>query len=165
MQNHEIRLTKNIAVIRVKERLQAAGLTFEILQFAQSTRTAEEAAAAIGCNVAQIVKSLLFQTVISQQPILLLVSGKNRVDEKKVAALLGEKIAKADADFARAVTGFAIGGIPPLQNEQIYATYIDQDLLEFDVLWAAAGTPFAVFRLLSCDIPKLIQGKVVSISQ
>lgn len=151
------------SVARVKEALQIKGLAFEIKEFSESTRTANEAAAVIGCQVAQIMKSLLFRTVESKQPILILVSGKNRVNERSIEALVGEKIVKADADFTREVTGFTIGGIPPLENEKIHTVFIDQDLLDFEILWAAAGTPFAVFSLLSCDIQKITSGKIVSI--
>lgn len=148
---------------RVKDALLEKGLQFEIKQFTESTRTANEAAAAIGCEVAQIVKSLLFRTVETTQPILILASGKNRVNEQAIEVLVGEKIVKADADFAREITGFSIGGIPPLGNEKIRNIYIDQDLLDFETLWAAAGTPFAVFSLSASDIQKITHGKFVSI--
>lgn len=151
------------AVARVKDALQKKGLAFEIKQFSESSRTANEAAAVIGCQVAQIMKSLLFRTVDTKQPILILVSGKNQVNEQSIEAMVGEEIVKADADFTREVTGFTIGWIPPLENEKIHTVFIDQDLLDFEILWAAAGTPFAVFRFLSCDIQKITSGKIVSI--
>lgn len=153
----------NATIARVKEALQEKGLIFEIKQFAESTRTANEAAAVIGCEVAQIVKSLLFRTAESKQPVLILASGKNRVNEPVIAALIGEKIVKADAEFTRNITGFAIGGIPPLANAKIGTVLIDQDLLEFKTVWAAAGTPFAVFSLGSTDIQKITNGRIVVI--
>ncbi len=163
MMNTRSIVNTSSAVIRVQEALVKRGLAPNIKEFSESTRTANEAAAAIGCDVAQIIKSLLFRTVDTKQPILILVSGKNRVSEQSIEALIGEKIVKADADFTREVTGFAIGGIPPLENERIHTVLIDQDLLEFERLWAAAGTPFAVFSLLCGDIQKLTNGKIVSI--
>ena len=111
----------------------------------QSTRTAEEAAAACGCSVGQIVKSLVFRGAQSGKPYLLLVSGANRVDEKAVAAHLGEALKRPDADYVRGVTGFAIGGIPPLGHDTPLATFMDETLLTYDTVWAAAGTADAVF--------------------
>ncbi|MBS0288595.1 MAG: YbaK/EbsC family protein [Proteobacteria bacterium] len=148
---------------RVQDALQKKGLKFEIIEFSQSTRTANEAAAAIGCKIAQIIKSLLFRTCETNQPILILVSGKNRVNEQKIETLVGEKIVKADADFTREITSFAIGGIPPLDNDKIKTIFIDQDLFDFEVLWAAAGTPYTVFSVSSNEIQKLIQGSIVSV--
>jgi len=156
-------MSLNASVARVKNALLKKGLAFELKEFSESTRTANEAAAAIGCQVAQIMKSLLFRTLESKRPILILVSGKNRVNEQSIEALVGEKIVKADPDFAREVTGFTIGGIPPLENQKISIVFIDQDLLDFEILWAAAGTPFTVFSLLSSDIKKITSGKTVSI--
>jgi prolyl-tRNA editing enzyme YbaK/EbsC (Cys-tRNA(Pro) deacylase) len=151
------------AVGRVQKSLQEKGLAFEIKEFSESTRTALDVAAAIGCEVAQIVKSLLFKTVQTNKPILILASGQNRVNEKTIKALVGEAIVKADADFTREITGFAIGGIPPLGNVKISTILIDEDLLNFEILWAAAGTPFTVFNLQSSDIQKMTHGKIVSI--
>lgn len=111
----------------------------------ESTRTAEEAALACGCIVAQIVKSLLFRGATSGKPVLLLVSGKNRVDEKAVAADLGEALTRPDAAFVREITGFAIGGVPPFAHATPMATYMDRDLLAYDRVFAAAGTPRTIF--------------------
>ena len=106
----------------------------------------------IGCQVGQIVKSLLFCTKETQRPVLVLASGKNRVNEEAIQRYIGEKIVKADADFTREVTGFAIGGIPPLGHKNsISLVYIDEDLLQYEILWAAAGTPYAVFSLPAKD--------------
>jgi len=131
---------------RVQDAAIALGLDVEVREMAQPTRTAEEAAAACGVTVGQIVKSLVFLGATSGKPYLLLVSGANRVNEKGVAAHLGEKLKRPDADAVRALTGYAIGGIPPFGHDTKLATYIDRDLLVFDVIWAAAGTPKAVFR-------------------
>jgi prolyl-tRNA editing enzyme YbaK/EbsC (Cys-tRNA(Pro) deacylase) len=113
---------------------------------AASTRTAAEAAAACGVTVGQIVKSLVFVGATSGKPYLLLVSGSNRVNEQGVARHLGEKLTRPDAQAVRALTGYAIGGIPPFGHATRLATYMDRDLLQYDVIWAAAGTPKAVFR-------------------
>ena len=131
---------------RVQDAAVALGLDVTVREMAQPTRTAEEAAAACGVTVGQIVKSLVFVGSESGRPYLLLVSGANRVNEKGVAAHLGEKLKRPDADAVRALTGYAIGGIPPFGHATQLATYMDRDLLGYDVIWAAAGTPRAVFR-------------------
>ena len=131
---------------KVQDAVKALGLDITVREMAGSTRTAEEAASACGVTVGQIVKSLIFVGATSGKPYLLLVSGSNRVNEKGVAAHLGEKLKRPDADAVRALTGYAIGGIPPLGHDTPLATYFDRDLLQYDVIWAAAGTPKAVFR-------------------
>lgn len=148
----------------VQDALVARGLETRVVELSSSTRTAEDAARTIGCQVAQIVKSLIFRTKDTGRPILVLASGVNRVNEKAIAAQVGEKIAKADADFTREVTGFAIGGIPPVGHKQSIATFIDQDLLSHAEVWAAAGTPNAVFSLASAELAGLTGGTIVSIS-
>ncbi len=151
---------------RVHDALAEKGLAFDVIELADSTRTANDAAQAIQCEVAQIIKSLLFRTQTSNEPILVLASGVNRVDEKIIQHYVGEKIVKADADFAREVTGFAIGGIPPVGHAQkIQHVFIDEDLLQHETLWAAAGTPFAVFSCPASEITKLTHGKVVAIKK
>jgi len=147
----------------VQDVLAKKGLQFKVVELPSSTRTANEAAATIGCEVAQIVKSLVFCTQQTKKAVLVLASGANRVNESAVAEKVGEKIIKADADFARAATGFAIGGVPPVGHTEAIDTYIDDDLLKFKELWAAAGTPNAVFNLQSADIVSLTNGKVISI--
>jgi prolyl-tRNA editing enzyme YbaK/EbsC (Cys-tRNA(Pro) deacylase) len=132
---------------RVEAAAAALGLKIEIRDMPQSTRTAADAAVACGCAVAQIVKSLIFRGVESNAPILLLVSGQNRVDEPLAGQAIGEPLARADAVFVRGATGFAIGGIPPFGHASAIATYIDEHLLTFDVVWAAAGTPSTVFSV------------------
>ena len=130
---------------KVQDSARALGLDIVVREMAATTRTAEEAAAACGVTVGQIVKSLVFTGVDSGKLYLLLVSGVNRVDEKGVAKHLGEKLRRPDAEAVRAATGFAIGGIPPFGHTTPLATYMDADLLQYDVAWAAAGTPKAVF--------------------
>lgn len=132
---------------RVREAAQAAGLAISIREMPQSTRTAAEAAAACGTSVAQIVKSLVFRKAESGAPVLILVSGKNRVDEKAVKASIGEALERIDADTVRALTGFAIGGVAPLGALTPLATYMDRDLLAYPTVWAAAGSPQAVFEV------------------
>jgi prolyl-tRNA editing enzyme YbaK/EbsC (Cys-tRNA(Pro) deacylase) len=131
---------------KVQDAAHALGLPIEVREMADSTRTAEDAAAACGVTVGQIVKSLVFLGATSHKPYLLLVSGSNRVNEKGIAQHLGEKLKRHEADAVRALTGYAIGGIPPFGHATPIATYMDRDLLQYDVIWAAAGTPKAVFR-------------------
>ena len=149
---------------RVQEALAAHGLGLEVREFPASTRTAGDAAAAIGCTVAQIAKSLIFRGKKSDRPVLVIASGANRVDEKKISALIGEKIGKADAEFVRARTGFAIGGVPPVGHLEVPITVIDRDLLVLEEIWAAAGTPNAVFRLSPGDLAALTGGQVAEVS-
>lgn len=149
---------------RVQDALFQKGLAFEVVELSSSTRTANDAAATIGCEVAQIVKSLLFRSANTNQPVLILASGINRVNEKTIERLINEKIVKADADFTREITGFTIGGVPPVGHKQkINNIFIDEDLLKFEKLWAAAGTPNAVFSLQASDIENLTGGKIVEI--
>jgi len=153
----------NKSVERVQNKLMGYGITTTIVEFSASTRTAQEAADAIGCTVAQIVKSLIFCTQQTNQPILVLTSGVNRVNEKIIEQLVGEKIKKADADFVRTVTGFAIGGVPPVGHTQKIMTFIDEDLLQYDQVWAAAGTPHTVFCLNSSDLVRITDGTIACI--
>jgi len=131
---------------RVRQAAEAAGLDISIAEMPQSTRTAEEAAAACGCRVGQIVKSLIFRRADTNRPVLLLVSGANRVDLDRVAAIVGSDLKRADADYVRAETGFAIGGVAPFGATSPIATYMDQDLLAFETIWAAAGKSNSMFR-------------------
>lgn len=135
------------AAERVQAGARALGLDVTVVEMSQSTRTAEEAAAACGCAVGQIVKSLVFRGKTSGTPYLLLVSGANRVNEKAVARSIGEALTRPDAEFVRGVTGYAIGGIPPLAHKSPLKNYIDRDLLAFATVWAAAGTPESVFEV------------------
>jgi len=148
---------------RVQDALTAQGLSNPVVEHDHTTRSAKEAAQAIGCDVAQIVKSLIFRTKESQRPILVLASGPNRVNEARMGELVGEAIERADPDFVQAVTGFVIGGIPPLGHSTHIAAYIDEDLLRFGEIWAAAGTPNAVFKLSPAEMEMITHGQVVSI--
>ena len=151
------------AARRVLEAAKSAGLEIEIVTHAQSTRTAEEAAAACGCAVGQIVKSLVFQGRTSGAPILLLVSGANRVDEKGVATAIGERLKRPDAAYVRDVTGYAIGGIPPLGHSTPIKTFIDRDLLQYETVWAAAGTPESVFRVAPAALAAATGATILSV--
>ena len=156
-------MTLKPAAERVQAALAEAGLQAEVREFPQSTRTAADAAAAIGCRVAQIAKSLIFKGRESGRPILVVVSGTNRVEERKVAALVGEPLEKADAAFVRSATGYAIGGVPPVGHIDPPITMIDEDLLQLDEIWAAAGTPNAVFALTPEALVTLTSGTVGSV--
>ena len=140
------------------------GDAYEVLEFDAGTRTAADAATAIGCTVAEIAKSLLFRGKQSNRPVLVIASGDNRVDEKKVSALLGEKISRADADFVREMTGFAIGGVPPVGHATAPITLIDEDLMKFATIWAAAGTPNAVFQLKPAALAELTGGQLADVA-
>lgn len=150
---------------RVQQAIEAAGFDFQVCEFPASTRTSEEAAAAIGCSVAQIAKSLIFRARESDRPVLVLASGANRVDEKAVGRLLGEKLGRADADFVRAATGFAIGGVPPVGHREAPVVFIDADLMDLAEIWAAAGTPNAVFRLTPPELVSLTGGQVAALKK
>lgn len=149
---------------KVQSALAEKGFDMQVQELPASTRTAAEAAEAIGCTVAQIVKSLVFRGDRSGKPILVLASGVNRVDVEAVAEHVGETLGKADAGFVRESTGFAIGGIPPLGHVQPLDTFIDADLLNHETLWAAAGTPHAVFQLASADLVELTHGHVIPVN-
>ena len=153
------------AAARVQQLLGEMGLTTEVIEFAGTTKTSADAAQQIGCSVAQIAKSLIFRAKQSNRPVLVIASGVNRVDEKALEALLGEKIGKADADFVREKTGYAIGGVAPIGHDTPPVTFIDEDLLKLETIWAAAGTPFAVFRLAASDLERLTGGQVAKIAQ
>ncbi|MCC7368247.1 MAG: YbaK/EbsC family protein [Chloroflexi bacterium] len=149
------------SVKRVADALHAAGIDAEIRQTPASTRTAEEAAAAVGATVPRIVKSLVF--LADGEPILALVSGSNRLDTARLGAALGKSIARADAATVRAATGFAIGGVPPLGHTTPLPVIIDRDLTTFDVVWAAAGTPNAVFPVAPAELVRATGGTVLDL--
>jgi Cys-tRNA(Pro) deacylase len=142
----------------------ALGPDYEVLEFEDSTGTATEAAAAIGCAVAQIAKSILFRST-SGDPVLVVASGANRVDEKKVGVLIGEKIDRADAHYVREMTGYAIGGVPPIGHRVPPKVLLDADLKAFESVWAAAGTPNAVFRLTPLQLQSLTGGTFAEIAK
>jgi prolyl-tRNA editing enzyme YbaK/EbsC (Cys-tRNA(Pro) deacylase) len=148
---------------RVQRAIEECGLALQVVQLPASTRSAEEAARAIGCRVEQIAKSLIFRGQASDQAILVIASGRNRVDESRLAEFVGEPVGKANADFVRARTGFAIGGVPPVGHPEPLPTFLDRDLFTLQEIWAAAGTPHAVFRLTPTDLQAMTSGKVVQI--
>lgn len=148
---------------KVQAVLDEFGYELNVIEFSESTRTSQEAADAIGCTVSQIAKSLIFKGKTSQNPILIIASGTNRVNEKTIKEYIGEKLEKADANFVLEQTGYAIGGIPPIGHSNTITTFIDEDLLQYGEIWAAAGTPNAVFKLTPSILTELTKGKIVNI--
>lgn len=148
---------------KIQDQLKSLGYDYTVIEHAESTRTAQEAADRAGCELGQIVKSLIFKGKDSGKPILVLTSGANRVDEKRISEYTGESIGRADADFVRSVTGFAIGGVPPVGHIQKMETYLDEDFLQYASIWAAAGTPNAIFELKTEDLQKLTNGNIVRV--
>ena len=144
---------------RVQEALDAAGVTTRIVEYDVPARTSAEAAAVLGCTVGQIAKSLVFKSA-SGTPVLVIASGAHRVDEAKVAMLAGEAIGKADATFVRTATGYAIGGIPPLAHATRARTFIDRNLLAYETVYAAGGTPHAMFPITPAELVRVAQGTV-----
>ncbi|CAO5185049.1 YbaK/aminoacyl-tRNA synthetase-associated domain-containing protein [Frankia sp. AiPs1] len=130
-----------------QELLDERGLGLQVLELPDSTHTADDAARALGCAKEQIVKSLVFRNAETGAPVMVLASGSNRVNEQRIAAVLGHAVGKADAAFVKQATGFSIGGVPPLGHRQPVVLLVDEDLLQYDEVWAAAGTPNAVFRI------------------
>jgi prolyl-tRNA editing enzyme YbaK/EbsC (Cys-tRNA(Pro) deacylase) len=149
---------------RVQEALVARGLDTTIVYLERAARTSEEAAAAVGCRVDQIAKSLVFRLARSGAPLLVIASGAHRVDEARVAALVGEPLGKADAEFVRAHTGFAIGGVAPLAHPAPLATLIDAHLMGWDRIWAAGGHPHTVFPLAPSELVRITGGRVVDVA-
>jgi prolyl-tRNA editing enzyme YbaK/EbsC (Cys-tRNA(Pro) deacylase) len=153
------------SALKVKRALQDLGVQLEVIELPASTRTSQEAAQAVHCQVGQIAKSIVFQALPSHRPVLVIASGFNRVDEKLIARLTGEEIGKADAEFVRSHTGFVIGGVPPIGHAEPLETFIDRDLLQYAEIWAAAGTPHAVFRLTPEDLLRITHGEVVQVTR
>lgn len=148
---------------KVQDLLTSRGFNIRVIEFAESTRTSQEAADRAGCSLGQITKSLVFKGKSSHKPILVLTSGANRVDEARLSEYAGEPIGRADADFVRLVTGFAIGGVPPVGHAQPMETYLDEDLLQYDTIWAAAGTPNAIFELTPADLQKMTGARALRV--
>jgi prolyl-tRNA editing enzyme YbaK/EbsC (Cys-tRNA(Pro) deacylase) len=148
---------------KVQAALARLGAPSRVVTMPATTRTVQDAAAAIGCAVGQIVKSIVFRGSVSGKPILVIASGANRINEESVSALSGEPITKASADFVRESTGFAIGGVPPVGFSQPIETWIDESLMRYAKVWAAAGTPNAVFSLDPQALPAMTGGKAVDI--
>lgn len=152
------------SVKRVEAAAKAHGLPIEVLRMPQSTRTAEEAAAACGCNVAQIVKSMIFRGEASGALKLLLVSGAHTVDLQKAAAIVGEPLARADAQAVREETGFAIGGVAPIGHKAPIAAWIDETLLTYPTVWAAAGAPDAVFKIAPAMLQEMAGAETAALA-
>ncbi|OGP74114.1 MAG: hypothetical protein A2V86_10805 [Deltaproteobacteria bacterium RBG_16_49_23] len=151
------------SVQKVREALKALGFPNEVMELQSTTRTSAEAAQAVGCQVEQIAKSIVFRSKHTDKPILVIASGPNRINEKKIEALISEPLGKADANFVREKTGFIIGGVPPVGHLEKIEIFIDEDLLKYEEIWAAAGTPNAVFKLTPSDLVKMTEGRVISI--
>lgn len=141
------------------------GPRFKVLEFDVSTRSAAEAAAAIGCTVGQIAKSLVFRGTTSDRSVLVVTSGANRASESLIAAHLGETVERGNADLVRNRTGFAIGGVPPIGHSEPMLIIIDENLRNFDEIWAAAGTPNSVFRLTFDDLVQLTGGTAAKVAE
>ena len=148
---------------KVQRALQERGLTVNVREMAETTRTASDAARAIGCDVNRIVKSLVFRGSATGKPAIFLVSGGNRLDETVAATAVGESLERASPDFVRQVTGFAIGGVPPLGHPQQIPVWMDKDLLSHTSVWAAAGTPFAVFEIEPTELQRVTDAMVVEL--
>lgn len=148
---------------RVQQALQAKGVELVVRELPGSTRTAKDAADSVGCTVERIAKSLIFRCVESGSPLLVVASGANRVDLNRVAEIVGEPLEMAKPDFVREVTGYAIGGVPPLAHATPLRTLVDQDLMEYDSVWAAAGTPHALFELKPSVLLEITEGRLVRI--
>jgi prolyl-tRNA editing enzyme YbaK/EbsC (Cys-tRNA(Pro) deacylase) len=149
---------------KVAAELRRRGFELEVVELPESTHTAAEAAAAVGCEVGAIAKSLLFRAA-GGRPVLVIASGANRVDEARVGELLGETIGRADPDFVRANSGFAIGGVPPVGHMVQPVVFIDADLLAWETLWAAAGTANSVFQLTPAQLVELTGGRVAALKR
>ena len=148
---------------KVQAALKAHNLSCEVVQMKDTTRSAADAARAVGCEVGQIVKSLIFEGENSHQPILVTTSGANRVNEQAIANNVSEPVKMATPDYVRQMTGFAIGGVPPVGHDCPLKIFIDEDLLQYDEIWAAAGTPHAVFKLTPGDLKTITAGTVISV--
>ncbi|AXK39521.1 YbaK/EbsC family protein [Crenobacter cavernae] len=153
------------SVARVASTLAELGLYAEIREMAESTRTSAEAAAAIGCSVAQIAKSMVFRELESGRALIVVASGSNRVCTNKLATLTGKTIARADAAFVREKTGFAIGGVSPIAHVSEVDILLDQDLFQYEEIWAAAGSPYAVFRTTADALASASGARVADIKE
>lgn len=148
---------------KVQDTLRSLGLDAVVTESAETTRTAADAARRIGCEVGQIAKSLVFRGATSGRPVLVITSGANRVDEARVAAAVGEPIVKADAGFVREHTGFAIGGVPPVGHARPLDVHVDAALLGYTEIWAAGGTPNAIFPLTPADLLRVTGGRTLRV--
>lgn len=153
------------AAQRVQDALINRGTQLVVRELPASTRTAAEAAQAVGCQLGQIVKSLVFRGALTGQAVLVETSGANRVSEVRLAEHVGEPVHMASAEFVRHHTGFAIGGVPPLAHAQPLRTFIDRDLLSYQEVWAAGGTPQALFALTPAQLVDITGGEVVDVKE
>ena len=149
---------------KVQEAIAALGLANRVVELPHPVRTAADAAAAVGCEVRQIAKSIIFMTRRSRRPVLVVTSGANRVNEETLATLVGEPLERAKAGFVREQTGFAIGGVPPLGHRQRLETFLDLDLMSVEEIWAAAGHPNALFRVTPEELLQMSSARVVSVT-
>lgn len=150
---------------RVQDFLLSKGFPFIVKELSSSARTAQEAADSIGCTVSQIAKSLVFREKETDLPILVIASGSNRVDIKKIEKITGLKLGRADGKYVKERVGYAIGGVPPVGHNISLETILDPDLKKHEEIWAAAGTPFAVFQLKPIDLEPLTNGRWVDLSE
>jgi prolyl-tRNA editing enzyme YbaK/EbsC (Cys-tRNA(Pro) deacylase) len=151
------------AAQKFQEVLKGLGVDCVVVEMRQTTRSAQDAARAVGCEVGQIAKSLVFEGAVSHRALLVITSGANRVDEALISALVSEPVLKASADFVRHQTGFAIGGVPPVGHTGKPTIFIDEDLMAHSEIWAAAGTPQAVFKLTPAELRKITGGRVMRV--
>lgn len=151
------------SVEQVKEVLRKLGVKTEVVEFPVSTRTASQAASALGTTLGQIVKSLVF--VAEEVPLLVLVSGANRVDLQKLGRIVSREVRKADADEVKEITGFSIGAVPPVAQRRALSVYVDEDLLQYSEVFAAAGSPCAVFGVTPQELVGISRGKVINLKQ
>jgi prolyl-tRNA editing enzyme YbaK/EbsC (Cys-tRNA(Pro) deacylase) len=151
------------SVQKVQDALKALGFSNQVLELQTTTRTSADAAQAVGCRVEQIAKSIIFQGKQTHKPVLVIASGPNRVNEKRIEEFISESLGKANADFVRKHTGFVIGGVPPIGHLEKLEIFIDEDLLKYEEIWAAAGSPHAVFKLTPSALVQMTGGRVISI--
>jgi prolyl-tRNA editing enzyme YbaK/EbsC (Cys-tRNA(Pro) deacylase) len=149
---------------RVQDALLTSGYPHQVVEHAEGTRSAADAARVIGCQVAQIVKTLIFMTTESRRPVLVAASGANRVNEAALAGRLGEDLTRANPDFVKEVTGFSIGAVPPVGLRTPVLAFVDEDLFHYREVWAAAGSPSAVFCLTPAELAQMTGGQVVKVS-
>jgi len=145
---------------KVQECLEKMGFQLAVVEIPQGTRTSADAAKAVGSSLGQIAKTIVFEGRSSHRPVLVIASGSNRVNEARIEELIGEPVVKASAEFVRKATGFVIGGVPPIGHAESTTIFIDEDLLQYAEIWAAAGTPYAVFKLAPGDLIKMTGGSV-----
>lgn len=150
---------------RVQNFLSAKGFSFEVKELSGLTRTAKEAADSVGCEVSQIAKSIVFRDKETNLPVLVIASGSNRVDLAKIEKSTGLKLGKADGNYVKERVGYAIGGVPPAGHNEPLETILDPDLKKYEVIWAAAGTPFAVFQMKPADLESLTNGRWIDLSE